>query len=120
MASSRAPLLDKMPALLHAPLQSAVDVSFWTELARLKLEELKLSEEPLPIDGFLSPSSGVDVAGQLQLTADSFDSSQVRLLSPLLRNNEWAHFAYTEDFKKLWKRCCCAWCAGHCEHSGGV
>ena len=66
-----------MSSLLHAPLESSVDVSFWTELARMKLEELQLSEAPLHLWGFLSPSSG-GVSAPLQLTADSLDVAKVR------------------------------------------
>jgi hypothetical protein len=63
--------------LLHAPLESAVDVSFWTELARMKLEKLQLSEAPLHLRGFLSASNG-GVSSPLQLTADSLDVTTVR------------------------------------------
>ena len=52
-------------------------MSFWTELARMKLEELQLSEAPLHLWGFLSPSSG-GVSAPLQLTADSLDVAKVR------------------------------------------
>lgn len=32
-------------------LQSAVDLSFWSELTTLKLHKLKLSEEPIDVAG---------------------------------------------------------------------
>ena len=63
--------------LLHAPLESAVDVSFWVELARMKLEELQLSEASLPLRGFMAPSNG-GVSSPLQLTADSLDVATAR------------------------------------------
>ena len=40
-----------MASLLFSPLESSVSSSFWTELARLKLDELRLSELPLDIIG---------------------------------------------------------------------
>jgi hypothetical protein len=40
-----------MASLLFAPLESSVSSSFWTELARLKLDELRLSERPLDVVG---------------------------------------------------------------------
>ena len=40
-----------MASLLFSPLESSVSSSFWTELARLKLDELRLSELPLDIVG---------------------------------------------------------------------
>ena len=47
-----------MAALLFAPLESSVSSSFWTELARLKLDELRLSELPLDVAGaFAAPCS---------------------------------------------------------------
>ncbi len=38
--------------------QSAVDTTFWAELQRLKLGELRLSERPLPLQGVHRPGSG--------------------------------------------------------------
>ena len=38
--------------------QSAVDTSFWAELQRLKLGELRLSERPVPLQGEHDPGSG--------------------------------------------------------------
>ncbi len=63
--------------LQYAPLESSVDASFWTELARLKLEEYKLSEVPRAIYGFLSLARH-DVASPLQLNSASLAEAEVR------------------------------------------
>lgn len=40
-----------MASLQFAPLESSVSSSFWSALARLKLDELRLSERPLDVVG---------------------------------------------------------------------
>eukprot|EP00884_Botryococcus_braunii_P014303 jgi/Botrbrau1/22874/Bobra.0065s0032.1 len=54
-------------------LQSSVDVEFWSELANRKLNELRLSEDPLSLRGFLRASAHVDLAAPLQLERLSFE-----------------------------------------------
>ena len=73
------------PALLQfEPLSSAVDVSFWTELARLKLDILQLSSAPLPILASYTAATHARQPSQLLLGASSFarvsgaDGSQLR------------------------------------------
>ena len=66
-----------MSLLQYAPMESSVDASFWTELARLKLEELGLSTAPRSITGFLSLARS-NVASPLQLTSASLAKSEVR------------------------------------------
>ena len=56
-------------------LPSAADVSFWARLAELKLNEYKLSEEPIPVVGFYRASIHQGVASPLTLTSASFDLS---------------------------------------------
>lgn len=40
-----------MCVLMKSALQSSVDVAFWSDLANFKLNTLKLSEAPVPIQG---------------------------------------------------------------------
>eukprot|EP00898_Chlorokybus_atmophyticus_P004525 jgi/Chlat1/5073/Chrsp33S05065 len=53
--------------LKFAPLQSAVDVQFWTELADTKLNSIGLDEQPQAITGFWRPNSRPEVAARLEL-----------------------------------------------------
>lgn len=66
MASS-----DGSELLRFSPLESCVDVSFWSSLAEAKLATLKLSEEPVPVTGWLRPSAHSGVASPVQLDGSS-------------------------------------------------
>ncbi|CAD7703402.1 unnamed protein product [Ostreobium quekettii] len=56
--------------------KSSVDASFWRELGTKKLDELKLSEEPVPITGYICPARHAQVGSQLELDAESFGAQQ--------------------------------------------
>ena len=61
------------PSLLQfQPFSSAVDVSFWTELARLKLDILQLSSAPLPILATYTTATHARQPSQLLLGSYSF------------------------------------------------
>ena len=69
-----------------APLQfqslsSAVDVSFWAELGRLKLDVLQLSSAPLPLTAAFTTSPHAQLPAQLLLGAYSFDAASASLPS---------------------------------------
>ncbi|CAL5221045.1 g3168 [Coccomyxa viridis] len=55
-------------------LQSTVDVAFWAELGRLKLDTLRLSEDAQPITGFYSASNSSDYPASLTLDGQSLES----------------------------------------------
>ena len=48
--------------LKFEPWQSAVDPSFWSELARRKLETVGLSEAPATVDALYAPASNAVVS----------------------------------------------------------
>ena len=54
-------------------LPSAPDVSFWARLAELKLNEYKLSEDPIPCVGHYRACAHEGLASPLTLTSASFD-----------------------------------------------
>ena len=60
-------------ALQFHPFSSAVDVSFWTELGRLKLDVLQLSSAPIPITAAFTSSTHTSLPPQLLLGSYSFD-----------------------------------------------
>lgn len=62
-----------MAPLRFLELASAPDVSFWAKLADMKLNELRLSEEPIPARGHYRANTHEGVASPLNLTADAFD-----------------------------------------------
>lgn len=51
---------------------SSINVSFWYELVRLKLDVLKLSEEAVPLHGYYSIASDHESVARFHLTSDSF------------------------------------------------
>ena len=59
--------------LQFQPFSSAVDVSFWTELARLKLDVLQLSSAAVPITGAFTSSSHASLPSQFLLGSYAFD-----------------------------------------------
>ncbi|QDZ20379.1 ubiquitin-like modifier-activating enzyme Atg7 [Chloropicon primus] len=59
-------------SLRFLELASAPDVSFWARLAELKLNEYKLSEDPIPVVGHYRASAN-NFASPLILTSASFD-----------------------------------------------
>ncbi|GMH44869.1 hypothetical protein BSKO_12826 [Bryopsis sp. KO-2023] len=61
-----------MQNLGFAPWQSCVDTSFWRELNIKKLDELKLSEEPICISGFYCPSHHDRTPSPLELDSSAF------------------------------------------------
>eukprot|EP00798_Chlamydomonas_sp_ICE-L_P015222 gene15222-21301_t len=64
--------------LQFAQLQSCVDASFWSELASKKLDEFKLSEDPVPISGWLTATRYAELPGQLQFDSGAFTPSAQR------------------------------------------
>ncbi|WIA12692.1 hypothetical protein OEZ85_006333 [Tetradesmus obliquus] len=58
--------------LKFCPLQSSVDVSFWSELGSKKLDEYQLSETPIDIAGYLCASRHAEVSSPLEVRAASF------------------------------------------------
>lgn len=90
-----------------------MDVDFWSELAKLKLDNLKLSEDPVPLRGksgkartvstrnarlccdisvdsagFLKPATNADQAAPLQLERLSFEEGSPQPpVRPLPRRN---------------------------------
>lgn len=56
-------------------LQSAVDATFWTKLKELKLDQLGLSEAPLPLRGWYSLSQGTGVPPALHVDQGSFEGT---------------------------------------------
>ena len=58
--------------LKFEPWQSAVDPSFWSELARRKLETVGLSEAPATVDALYAPASNAVVSSPAQLDRYAF------------------------------------------------
>jgi ubiquitin-like modifier-activating enzyme ATG7 len=56
------------------PFTSNVNVTFWYELSRRKLEIFKLSEEPVTIYGYYGIDNQEDLPAFFYLALDSFDS----------------------------------------------
>ena len=59
-------------------IESAVDASFWTALAKRKLEEWQLDESPKAIRGFLGVNAHSGVSSPLLLDASSLDTGGPR------------------------------------------
>jgi ubiquitin-like modifier-activating enzyme ATG7 len=86
--------------LRFEPFVSSVDLSFWHELCRKKLDIFRLSEEPVPIHAFFNLGSSVDSAARLALTSTAFDVTAkcVRIHSPfapLHRENSFLVYLWT-------------------------
>ena len=63
---------DGSDVLRFEPWQSAVDPGFWAELARRKLDNAGLSEDPWTATALYAPSQNAVVSSPAQLTATSF------------------------------------------------
>lgn len=60
--------------LKFEPFTSSVNVSFWYELTRLKLDVLKLSEENVDLHGYYSIASNHTAPARFHLTEESFNN----------------------------------------------
>ena len=61
--------------LKFAPFNSSVDVGFWFELAKHKLDVLKLDERALPITGFYGLATTSDSPARFNLEAAGFNGN---------------------------------------------
>jgi ubiquitin-like modifier-activating enzyme ATG7 len=66
-----------MTTLQFSPFSSTILPEFWTSLTKLKIDELKLSQHPVPVKGVYHPGRRVldrDTGAQLSLgTNITFD-----------------------------------------------
>ena len=60
--------------LRFEPWQSAVDTTFWAELARRKLDTFGLSEDPVPVDAQFACAAHAEVSSPAQLDARAFEA----------------------------------------------
>lgn len=81
-----------MTTLQFSPFASTILPEFWTSLSKLKIDELKLSEHPIPLKGSYGPGRSVidrNTGQQLGLgtpitfDAISFESSKVEAAVPV-------------------------------------
>eukprot|EP01132_Coremiostelium_polycephalum_P007851 gene7851-9665_t len=94
---------------------SLVNISFWNELSTKKLDIFKLSEEPVPINGYYSFSHSQQIDPFLCLEFNSFlpspssssssSDQQVYRTPPrsYLAPGTLYNFNTSEDFKQIWK-----------------
>eukprot|EP00252_Welwitschia_mirabilis_P026079 TRINITY_DN8374_c0_g1_i1.p1 TRINITY_DN8374_c0_g1~~TRINITY_DN8374_c0_g1_i1.p1 ORF type:complete len:590 (-),score=92.26 TRINITY_DN8374_c0_g1_i1:893-2662(-) len=61
--------------LQFAQLGSTVHEGFWKAFADLKLDSLRISEEPIPLTGFYAPASHGQVSNHLKLLSESIHIS---------------------------------------------
>eukprot|EP01112_Ceratiomyxa_fruticulosa_P011811 TRINITY_DN3239_c0_g2_i5.p1 TRINITY_DN3239_c0_g2~~TRINITY_DN3239_c0_g2_i5.p1 ORF type:complete len:623 (+),score=106.10 TRINITY_DN3239_c0_g2_i5:111-1979(+) len=61
-----------MSILQFQPFSSAVNVSFWYELGKLKLDRFKLAEEPIPINGYYTTGIHSGIPSFINLERDAF------------------------------------------------
>ena len=113
-------------------LPSAPDVSFWARLAELKLNEYKLSEDPIPCVGHYRACAHEGLASPLTLTSASFDLDTTYEVRSILSAPRLARLAYkAHSLSVVPCGCCCVhhvpWRAepdqdggrgGAAEHSG--
>ena len=66
----------KLPTLRFRNFDSFVDVSFFQELSRLKLDELRLSDEPIPIGGYYTVARSGE-APRMRFGAESFEGATI-------------------------------------------
>jgi len=66
-------MASKPDILKFLPFTSSVDVGFWFELAKKKLDELKLDERDLPVTGFIGLATNSDPPARFNLEALCFD-----------------------------------------------
>lgn len=60
--------------LKFMPFNSSVDVGFWFELAKKKLDVLKLDERELPAVGFFGLATSGDPPARFNLEASGFNA----------------------------------------------
>lgn len=70
-----AAMASKPDIVKFLPFTSSVDVGFWFELAKKKLDELKLDERELPVTGFFGLSTNADPPARFNMEALSFDKN---------------------------------------------
>ncbi|OMJ89555.1 hypothetical protein SteCoe_8257 [Stentor coeruleus] len=56
-------------------ISSAIDLSFWHILAKKKLEEMKLEDQILNINGYYSTNNNPDIAPVFRIISDSFNEN---------------------------------------------
>lgn len=61
--------------LKFMPFSSSVDVGFWFELAKLKLDVLRLDSRALPATGFFGQATSADPPARFNLEASSFEKT---------------------------------------------
>jgi hypothetical protein len=85
-----------MPLLQFAPFASLVQPAFWHALTQLKIDVLRLSDEPLPIAAAYAPGrmikdreTGADVAlgCHLSVGGEAFDKRDAQCVSRLLSSH---------------------------------
>jgi hypothetical protein len=67
-------MASKSEMLKYMPFGSSVDVGFWFELAKKKLDVLKLDERELPVTGFFGLATNSDPPARFNLESSSFDA----------------------------------------------
>lgn len=67
------PAMAAPEVLKFMPFNSSVDVGFWFELAKKKLDVLKLDERELPAIGFFGLATSADPPARFNLEASSFN-----------------------------------------------
>ena len=75
----------RTPIPRFEPWQSAVDPGFWAELARRKLDNAGLSEDPWLITALYAPRQNAVVSSPCQLDARAFGAPATSPSSPLAR-----------------------------------
>ena len=70
--------------LKFAPLAGSLDVNFFSELARRKLHEYKLSDHPVDVVGSYARAERANAASPLCLGADAFANSAATIPPPSL------------------------------------
>lgn len=61
--------------LKYMPFSSSVEVGFWFELAKKKLDVLKLDERELPVTGFFGLATNAEPPARFGLEPSSFEES---------------------------------------------
>jgi ubiquitin-like modifier-activating enzyme ATG7 len=87
--------------LLFQTLNSSVNVAFWYEFAKKKLEVYKLKEDPIPVYGYYSIEGHVDLPVQLQLDIDSFSADLKVPTNSFLVPGTMVNMNTIESFKAL-------------------
>ncbi|KAK9808183.1 hypothetical protein WJX73_006008 [Symbiochloris irregularis] len=87
--------------LVLQPLQSSVDIAFWSELASLKLNTLKLSEEAVDLQGSISSGQHAEVATPLQLDMHSLSATPPEYTGQVHAPGQLYNFNTMEKFKGL-------------------